>query len=396
MKDSVWSPLKYPIYRAFWICACISNLGTWIQDVASSWVMTHVSTSPLIVALLSFSTSLPIMFLSIWAGWLADKGHRRAILLIAQAGMFLAAFCLAYFVWFGKINEFILLGLSLLMGVGIALNGPAFQSVLSDLVPVEKQAQAVFVYYIGINLSRVVGPMVGGGILSTAGPAGAFLANSISFLGLILFFWIWPMKKQEVKEDIAQTPNQWRFLFSLHNLRLWVEIFLVTFFASSIWALYPTRGRLELHLSSWQFGSLLAYLGIGACISAFLSDRVMSPNKTHQSLAGAYLIYSLGIFVLGWGETYTAACVSMLFAGAGWIVLATLMNMSSRQLTGASPLKSTMLGVFYSVFYAGMALGAVTWGGVAKAYSTTSALSIAAAGLCFIGIFKLQHRKLSE
>lgn len=402
MKTSIWSPLKISVFRSFWICAFLSNLGTWIQDVAASWVMTHLSNSALVIALLSFTNSLPVVFLSIPAGFIADRGHRRRILLASQVGMFLSAGVLAYLVWQNQVTEFSLLLLSLLMGVGFAFTNPAFQSVLTDLVPHECHAQAVLVYYMGINITRVVGPTLGGGLLSGFGPSVAFLANSLSFLGLIFFFWYWPVKMTggsgvteecEKRKDIEWTLGEWKFLFSIHNMKLWSEIFVVTFFASSLWALYPTRGRVELGLNSLQYGSLLAFLGLGACVSAIFSEKIMHPHKTELSLAGAYLMYGLGLILMGYSPNFLVMCVAMFFAGMGWLVLATLMNMSSRQLTGGSHLKATMLGVFLAVFYAGMALGAISWGALAGFSTSSKALYVAAIGMVLSGIFKYQRTR---
>ncbi|KHD89576.1 MAG: MFS transporter [Bdellovibrio sp. ArHS] len=390
MNEPVWSPLKISLYRSFWICAFLSNLGTWTQDVAASWVMTHLNTSPLVISLLSFSSNLPILFLSIPAGFIADLGHRRRVLLFAQGLMFFAAGLLAYLVWQEQITELSLLALALTMGVGFALTNPAFQSVLTDLVPHPLQQQAVLVYYMGINITRVLGPTVGGGLLSFFGPSTAFLVNSISFLGLIFFFWIWPVKEAptESPKKITFTEDDWKPLFSLHNLKLWVEIFLVTFCASSMWALYPTRGRLELALNSWQYGSLLGCFGLGACVSAFLSEKIMQPHRTKNSLAGSYIVYAVGILLLAVAPNFGVMCFAMFFCGTGWLVLSTLMNMSSRQITGKSHLKATMLGVFLAVFYAGMAVGSVSWGAVARVSQTSWALIIAGVALALIGFSK--------
>jgi len=302
--------------------------------------------------------------------------------------MFFAAGLLAYLVWTEKVTELSLLSLSFIMGVGVALTNPAFQSVLTDLVPAQMQASAVLVYYMGINITRVLGPSIGGGVLSAFGPSSAFFLNSISFLGLIVFFVIWPVKTAQEKQQIKLVPEDWLPLFSLHNLKLWVEIFIVTFFASSLWALYPTRGRVEMALSSLQYGSLLGFFGLGACLSAVLSERIMQPHRTQKSLAGSYIVYAVGILLLGFAPTYPVLCAAMFCGGTGWLVLATLMNMSSRQITGASRLKATMLGVFLAVFYAGMALGAVTWGAVARVSHSWTALLIAGVGLFLIGFAK--------
>ncbi|WP_374073510.1 MFS transporter [Bdellovibrio bacteriovorus] len=389
--------MKFSVYRSFWICAFLSNLGTWIQDVAAGWVMTHLNTSPLVISLLSFSSSLPILFLSIPAGYVADLGHRRKVLLFAQGLMFFAAGLLAYLVWQEKVTELSLLGLSVVMGIGLAMTNPAFQSVLTDLVPSHLQAQAVLVYYMGINITRVLGPTIGGGLLSGFGPGSAFFVNSLSFLGLIIFFYRWPVSAgagrveksgTEVVPQLKIQPEDWLPLFSLHNLKLWVEIFVVTFCASSLWALYPTRGRVEMGLTSLQYGSLLGFFGLGACLSAVLSDKIMLPHRTHKSLAGSYIVYAAGILILGFAPNYWFLCAAMFLGGTGWLVLATLMNMSSRQITGKSHLKATMLGVFLAVFYAGMALGSVTWGAVAKLSHTSMALLIAGIILTLVGFAK--------
>ncbi|MEN0058521.1 MAG: MFS transporter, partial [Bdellovibrio sp.] len=136
----------------------------------------------------------------------------------------------------------------------------------------------------------------------------------------MLFFWKWPVKEAIGGDSggrIKVVPEDWLPLFSLHNLKLWVEIFLVTFFASSLWALYPTRGRVELQLNSWQYGSLLGFLGLGACLSAFLSERIMQPHRTQASLAGAYLVYAAGVLILGFSPHYPGMCVAMFLAGIG-------------------------------------------------------------------------------
>jgi MFS family permease len=380
------------VYRAFWICAFLSNLGTWIQDVASSWVMTHLTTSPLTISLLSFVSSLPVLFLSIPSGLWSDRGHRRRVLLVAQGLMFSAAVLLAYFVWTDQASILMVLTLALLMGIGFALTGPAFQSVLADLVPHSLQGQAVLVYYMGINITRVLGPTMGGGILSAFGPHVAFAVNSLSYMGLILFFWRWPVKEVKHENPVTIQEQEWLSVFAFSNFKLWAEIFIVTFCASSLFALYPTRGRVELSLDSLEYGSLLAFLGLGACVSAMLSDKIMLPGRTHKSLGGAYVVYAMGTFLVGAAWNFKMMSLGMFLAGIGWIVLATLMNMSTRQIASKSHLKATMLGAFFTVFYAGMALGAVTWGAFARFSNTFAAMSAAAIGMCVIGIWKLRPR----
>jgi MFS family permease len=379
-------------------------LGTWVQDVAASWLMTHLSSSPLVISLLSFSTSLPVVLFSIPAGFWADSGDRRRILLIAQVLMLISAFSLGFQAATGSLSEITILLLSFFMGIGVALNGPAYQTVLSELVSAEEQQTAVLVYYMGLNITRVLGPAFGGFVLGFAGASSAFFINAMSFLGLIIFYWHWPIDKKSSKAsekrgwfdgDFYQkiNPQDWKILFSIHNLKLWLEIFVVSFSASALWALYPVRGRLELHLASLQYGSLLGCLGFGAFLSAVFSKHVMNPQRNWQSLSFAYLVFAAGEILLSFADSYSMACFAMVLAGIGWIILATLMNMSTRQLTSSSHLKATMLGVFLSVFYLGMSLGSVTWGTLAKETTSSRSLLVSSGFLVLSSLYKYRHKK---
>lgn len=397
MNSSIWSPLKYPYYRAFWICVFISNLGTWIQDVAASWVMTHLSTSPFVIAMLTFSSSLPMMLFSIPAGLIADKHDKRKILLFGLGLMLTSAVLIGYKVWSGNITQTVLLLLSFVLGLGSALNGPAFQTVISDLVPEEEQQNAILVFYMGTNVTRVLGPAIGGGILGNFGAGSAFWVNAMSFSGLLLFFWKWPLPKKEISQATKNhsenvQPNDWSFLFSIHNLKLWVEILVVTFCASCLWALYPTKGRVELQLDSFHYGSLLGFLGLGACVSAIFSKKLMG-GATAKSLATAYMFYSVGLLCLSLAHSYALMCAGMFLSGIGWIVLATLMNMSSRQINSKSHLKATMLGIFLAVFYMGMSSGSLAWGAIARVEGLQSALGQAALLLALVGLYKVYEAR---
>jgi predicted MFS family arabinose efflux permease len=246
----------------------------------------------------------------------------------------------------------------------------------------------------------VVGPAIGGFILGFSGASSAFFVNAVSFLGLIIYYWRWPIAtKDKVHAEKPTsyfqkiTSQDWNILFSLHNLKLWVEILAVSFSASAMWALYPVRGRIELQLSSYQYGSLLACLGFGALLSALFSKHVMNPERNWQSLSFAYLVFAAAETVLAFADVYYMAAFAMVLGGIGWIILATLMNMSTRQLSAQSHLKATMLGVFLSVFYLGMSLGSVTWGTIARFKSTSYALLISAVCLALCSVYKFARKK---
>ena len=393
--NSVWSPFRYSNYTLFWICTFISSLGTWIRDVAASWVMTHLTHSPLTISLLAFSSSLPVVLFSIPGGFWADHGNRRKILILAHAIMMVSAAFLGFQVANDTASELSMIVLSFAMGVGVALNGPAYQIVLSELVPESEQQNAVLVYYIGLNMARVLGPATGGFILGFWGAQTAFFLDAVSYLGLLIYFIRWPLSASETTAPARKfLASDWEIFIGRKNLRLWLEILVVSFAASCLWALYPVRGRIELQLGSLQYGSLLGFLGLGASLSVLFADKLMHPAKTKKSLGFAYLIFAAAEIVLAFADDYPLACLAMTMAGVGWIVLATLMNMSTRLISVSSPMKATMLGVFLTVFYLGMSFGSLTWGIVANQLSTFHALVISSGLLTILSMFKF--RKLGK
>src|SRR4051795_7800386 len=122
---STWSPLRRPVFRSVWSASVASNIGTWMQSVGAAWLMTSLTTSPLLVALMQTATSLPVLLVGLPAGALADVVDRRKLLLVTQAWMLLVALVLGVSTWAGVVSAWALLALTFLLGLGAALSGPA-------------------------------------------------------------------------------------------------------------------------------------------------------------------------------------------------------------------------------------------------------------------------------
>jgi MFS family permease len=196
-KPSAWSPLWQPLFRALWIAAVASQVGTWMHDVGASWLMTSLSADPFMVALIQAATSLPMFLLALPAGALADIVDRRRYLLGVQVAMLLVAITLALLTFLGMTSIWVLIGLTFALGIGAALNAPAWQAITPELVSREEMPAAVSLNSMGINVSRAVGPAVGGLIVAAAGPAAVFALNSLSFIGIILALYQWQRQPQQ-------------------------------------------------------------------------------------------------------------------------------------------------------------------------------------------------------
>jgi MFS family permease len=195
-KTSGWEPLRRPLFRNRWIASLVSNIGSWMQDTAGTWLMTSLTSSPLLIALMQTAASLPVLLLGLLAGATADIFDRRLVLIFWQAWMLAAVVLLSVLTLAGVISPWTLLALTFLLNVGAAMNNPAWQAIVPELVPRAELADAVAINSAGFNLARAVGPALGGlAVAAFASPAkGAgwvFLANAASFVAVIYVLYVW-------------------------------------------------------------------------------------------------------------------------------------------------------------------------------------------------------------
>ncbi|MBC8057426.1 MAG: MFS transporter, partial [Rhizobiales bacterium] len=185
------SPLSFPIFRALWIATVISNVGTWMHDVGAGWLMTSLSPDPLLVALVQAATTLPMFLLALPAGAMADIIDRRRMLLTAQTLGLATAALLALSTWQGLTTPYVLLAATFVLGTSAALSAPVFQAIVPELVDKSALPDAVALNSLGINISRAIGPAVGGVIVAMAGTPAVFALNAVSVLAVlgVLFFW---------------------------------------------------------------------------------------------------------------------------------------------------------------------------------------------------------------
>src|SRR6266699_2180247 len=176
LSTSAWAPLQEPLFRALWIAALISNVGSWMEDVGESWLMMSLSHSPLLVALLQTSDAIPMILLSLPSGALADVVDRRRLLLFTQTWMLLAVASLGALTLLGAMTPALLLALTFAIGVGTALNMPAWQAITPEIVSREQLPE---------------GPAMAGILVAAIGPGVVFLLNAASFAGVIFVLYRW-------------------------------------------------------------------------------------------------------------------------------------------------------------------------------------------------------------
>jgi MFS family permease len=379
------APLAQPLFRALWIAALVSNVGTWMQDVGASWLMTSLTTSPILIALVQAATTLPVFLLALVGGALADVVDRRRLLIATQSWMLLVSAALGVLTVLRLTTAGTLLGFTFLMGLGAALNAPAWQAIIPELVPRRDLPAALALNGLAINLARAVGPALGGVIVASAGPGAVFLLNAVSFVGVVVVLFRWPrppgrslLPAERLLGAIQAGLRYARHAPDLHAVLVRSFAFIIC--GSALWALLPTLVRFEMGRGAVAYGLLLGCLGAGAVTGALEMPALRRRFTTDRLATIGTSVFALALLALALLPGFGVACVAMVAAGAAWLVLLTGFN-ASAQSALASWVRGRGLAVYLLVFFGGMAGGSWLWGLVAAHAGPHAALVAAALGL---------------
>lgn len=376
------APLSNTTFRDMWIANNISNLGGLIQGVGAAWMMTSISASENMVALVQASTTLPIMLFSILSGAIADNFGRRQVILSAQIFMFAVSVVLATFAYLGWIGPWSLLAFTFLIGCGTALNNPAWQASVGDMVPREDVAGAVSLNSMGFNMTRSVGPALGGAIVAFGGGAAAFAANAATYLALIyaLFRWKGSEKARLLpREDIgpAVAAGLRYVAMSPNLLKVFFRSFVFGLSSIAILALMPIVARDLVRGGPLTYGLLLGAFGVGAIGGAFgnaaLRERFSSENVVRLSFAG----FALAEAAMGATSSGIVAGLAAVVAGGCWVIALSLFN-TIVQLSTPRWVVGRAVSFYQTASFGGMAAGSWLWGAVAEGSDVATALSVAA------------------
>jgi len=382
---SAWSPLRHALFRNLWIATIVSNVGTWMQDVGAGWLMTSLSSSPSMVALVEAADGIPLMLLALPAGALADIIDRRRLLIAIQIYLLAVAGALAVCTFFELTTAWGLIGFIFALGVGGALMMPAWAAIVPDLVAPDELPSAVALNSIAINASRAIGPAIAGVLVAAVGAWLVFLLNALSYIGILVVLARWQ------REHRKSTLPAERFLsairvgmrFVMHTRALQVVLirgaaFFV--FASATWSLFPLIVRRELGRGPEIYGLLLTCIGLGAVGGAILLPRIRSRISRDALVAGASVLYAIAALTLGYVQNIALLALAMLATGVAWISILSALQVSA-QMTLPPWVRARGLAAFVVVFMGGMALGSILWGQVATHIGIPRTLAGAALGM---------------
>jgi MFS family permease/quinol monooxygenase YgiN len=393
---STWSPLRQPVFRALWIASAVSSIGTWMHDVGAAWLMTSLSPSPFLVALMQAASSLPFFLLALPAGALADVVDRRRMLLFTQAWMLIAAALLGVLTVTGITTPWILLILTFALSIGSAMNMPVWQAIVPELVRPEELSSAVTLSGIVINLSRSIGPAIAGIVIARAGTGAVFLLNAASFVGVILVIYSWhrttqasALPAERFIGAIQAGIRYARFAPLLQTVYIRTAAYIL--FASALFALLPLLGRRELGLDALGYGIILGFWGIGGLAGAFILPKVRQKTSIDHLVAGASLLMGAMMLLLASVRNFYLVCGVMFVVGIASLAVMVSLSVSA-QTAVPTWVRARAIATQMLVFQGCMALGSLLWGAIAQRAGISSALTAAAVGLMVCVLLTTRYR----
>ena len=383
-----FAPLRQPVFAVLWAATVLGNVGSFMRDVASAWMVTELSASPTAVALVQTAATLPIFLLAIPAGVLSDILDRRRFLIFIQLVLAAVSGTLLLLASTKSLTVEYLIALTFVGGIGAALMGPTWQSIVPELVPRADLKNAVALNSLGINIARAIGPAAGGLLLASFGAATAYGADVLSY-GFVVAALLWWKRPATPDSGLSEQffgafragLRYARASRELHVVLLRAAVFFL--FASSVWALLPLVARRMLGGTAGFYGLMLGAVGVGAILGALLLPRLRARLDADGLVLLASLLSALVMAVLASAPPQWAAVLLMLVLGSGWIIALTTINGVAQ---GVLPnwVRGRGLAIYLTVFNGAMAAGSLGWGLVAQKMGVPATLLVGAAGLVVV------------
>ncbi|QIB33632.1 MFS transporter [Ancylobacter pratisalsi] len=389
-RPGSFEPLRHPVFAVLWAATVLGNTGTFMRDVASGWLVTDLSASPAAVAAIQAAGMMPIFLLAIPAGVLSDILDRRRFLIAVQILLGVVSAVLMLLAAGGLMTVSSLIMLTFLGGIGAALVGPTWQSIVPELVPRTELRSAVALNSLGINISRAIGPATGGALLTAFGAAVTYGVDVASYAVVVAALLWW--KRPKAADDALGERFGGAFRAGLRYARSSRELHVVLAraaiffaFASAIWALLPLVARDLLKGDAAFYGLLLGSVGAGAIIGAVLMPKLRSRLDTDCMMLVAALLTGLTTAALALSPPKWAGVPILIVMGGAWIIALTTLNATAQSIL-PNWVRGRALAVYLTVFNGAMACGSLGWGFLAQEIGLSRTLLASAAGLILVGL----------
>ena len=384
---SAWAPLRQPTFRMLWLVWMAANLTLWMNDVAAAWLMTSLTTSATMIALVTAASSMPVFVLGLPSGALADIVDRRRLFLFTQAWVACVAAVLYVASVTGRLGPELLLVLVFANGIGLAIRWPVYAAILPELISREQLGSALALNGVAVNTSRVAGPLLAGILIAWAGSEYVFAANFLiamgcaaalsrwkraqkppsvlpgeRFIGAMRLGWMYVRQSQRMKDALVVT-----FTFFLHS--------------TALIALLPLVAQ-RLGGGAWTYSMLLSSLGIGAIVAVTQLPAIRARWTRDGVAVRGSIVQALCTAIVAFAPNAWVAVPAMMVAGFAWITVANSITISA-QLSLPDWVRARGMSIYQMAIMGGTASGAFLWGKIAEATSVPASLALCSASLLF-------------
>lgn len=382
-RAAAWAPLRLPVFRMLWLTWLAANLSMFMNDVAAAWLMTSLTTSPVMVALVQTASTLPVLLLGLPSGALADIVDRRHVMIGTQLWIAVNAALLALAALADALTPALLLLLTFGNGIGLAMRWPVWAALVPDLVPRAELPQALALNGVAMNVSRMVGPVLAGALLAGAGGAAVFLLNTVLAIVASVVMLRW----RTASKPAQALPGE-RFVGAMRlgiqyvqqsapmrTVLLRTAVFFLQ--SSAMVALLPLVAR-NLHGGAGGFTLLLAAMGGGALLAVAYLPRLRVAVSRERLVRDASLLQAAAMVVVAFAPNLWVATPAMVAGGAAWISAANTLLVGA-QLSLPDWVRARGMAIMQMALMGSSALGAAWWGQVAGWLHVRGSLVLAAA-----------------
>jgi MFS family permease len=379
-RSGALAPLTIPVFRALWLAVLVSNIGSWMQTVGAQWLLIDEHASPVVVALVQTAASLPVLLIGIPAGVIGEFSNRRRLLIWVQAfqvavGVLLTALTVA-----GAMTPALLLVVTFLLGAASALQLPAYQALVPEIVPRTSIGDAAALSSVGVNLARAVGPALAGLVIARLGVPFVFAANALSFALFLVVLLAWrgyQRPNTRVEPFIDATRAGIRYIVHAGVVRrILAQLACVMVPANALWALLPIVAAGPLGLSSSGYGLLLAAVGLGSVGGAFLMPAIRARLGIGGTVAAASVVFGATSIALVLVPSLPVALAVLVVAGVAWIGVVTTLNGTVQSFLPAW-VRSRGLAVYQLVLFGSTAAGSALAGAAASLFGVLPVMVVA-------------------